>query len=97
MTTILTQPPRTTERRSLRQVDGRTRRRKLTSLAMRVVLTITMALACVPLVLSLYVVAERGWAVIDLRLFTQDTLPLRPEGGGFRPGVVGSSLTIGLD
>jgi len=96
MTTILTQPPRTTERRSLRQVDWRTRRRKLTSLAMRVVLTVTMALACVPLVLILYVVAERGWAVIDLHFFTQDTLPFRLEGGGFRQGFVGSFLIMGL-
>src|SRR5690606_19120395 len=96
MTTILTQPPRTTERRSLRQVDWRTRRRKLTSLAMRVVLTVTMALACVPLVLILYVVAERGWAVIDPHFFTQDTLPVRLEGGGFRQGFVGSFLIMGL-
>lgn len=96
MTAILTHPPRTAERRSLRQVDWRTRRRKLTSLAMRVVLTITMALACVPLVLILYVVAERGWAVIDLRFFTQDTLPFRLEGGGFRQGFVGSFLIMGL-
>jgi len=95
MTATLTQP-RTTQGRSLRQVDRRTRRRKLSSLAMRVVLTVTMALACLPLVLILYVVAERGWAVIDLHFFTQDTLPFRLEGGGFRQGFVGSFLIMAL-
>lgn len=95
MTTTLT-PPHAAQRRSLRQVDRRTRWRKLTSLVMRMVLTVTMALACLPLVLILYVVAERGWSVVDLHFFTQDTLPFRLEGGGFRQGFVGSFLIMAL-
>lgn len=83
-------------RRSLRQVDPRTRRRKLTSAAMRVLLTAVMVVAVVPLVLILYVVVARGWAVLDLHFFTQDTLPFRLAGGGFRQGFVGSFLIMGL-
>jgi phosphate transport system permease protein len=55
-----------------------------------------MAVACLPLVLILYVVVERGWAVVDLHFFTQDTLPFRLPGGGFRQGFVGSFLIMAL-
>jgi phosphate transport system permease protein len=82
--------------RSLRQVDPRTRRRRRTDVVARVLLTGTMAAACVPLVLILYVVVERGWAVLDLHFFTQDTLPFRLPGGGFRQGFVGSFLIMAL-
>lgn len=93
--TILTESPATGQR-SLRESDPRTRRRKLASRAMVVTLTATMALACVPLVLILYVVAARGWDVINLQFFTEDTVPFRLTGGGFRQGFVGSFLIMAL-
>jgi phosphate transport system permease protein len=86
----------TAGRRSLREVDARTRRRKRASAAAKAVLTAAMALACVPLVLILYVVVERGWHVVNLQFFTEDTLPFRLAGGGFRQGFVGSFLIMGL-
>lgn len=94
MTTTLTRPPATT--RSLRSIDRRTRRRKLTSAAMKGVLTATMVLAAIPLVLILSVVAEQGWSVINLTFFTEDTVPFRLEGGGFRQGFVGTALIMAL-
>jgi phosphate transport system permease protein len=93
-TTIAT--GQTAGRRSLREVDARTRRRKRSSTAAKAVLTAAMALACIPLVLILYVVAERGWHVVNLQFFTEDTLPFRLAGGGFRQGFVGSFLIMGL-
>jgi phosphate transport system permease protein len=97
MTTVEA-PPSTPAagRRSLREVDARTRRRTRASAVVRVLLTVAMGLACVPLVLILYVVIARGWHVIDLHFFTQDTLPFRLPGGGFRQGFVGSFLIMGL-
>ena len=94
-TSTLTARP-TTRHRSLRQVDPRTRRRTAVNGAMRALLTLVMAIACLPLVLILYVVVSRGWQVIDLHFFTQDTLPFRLSGGGFRQGFVGSLLIMAL-
>jgi phosphate transport system permease protein len=100
MTPIVSAPapaaPTRAGRRSLRDVDRRTRRRKRTDALVRAVLTGTMVIACVPLVLILYVVVERGWAVLGLPFFTQDTLPFRLPGGGFRQGFVGSFLIMAL-
>ncbi len=94
MSTLLT--PRPTATTSLRVVDPRTRRRKFTSALMKVVLTATMVVAAVPLFLILYVVAEQGWSVISLQFVTQDTVPYRMEGGGFRQGFVGTGLIMAL-
>jgi phosphate transport system permease protein len=90
----LTRAPAAT--RSLREVDPRTRRRKHRSGAMKLLLTATMVLATLPLFLILYVVAEQGWSVINLRFFTQDTVPYRMDGGGFRQGFVGTALIMSL-
>lgn len=98
-TPTLTAPPPPTApagQRSLRETDRRTRRRLRTSAAVKALLTAVMAVACVPLVLILYVVAQRGWHIIDLHFFTQDTLPFRLSGGGFRQGFVGSFLIMAL-
>lgn len=95
MSAVLVAPP-ATRRRGLREPDRRTRRRRLTSRVMTGVLTATMALACVPLVLILYVVAARGMDVISLHFFTADTIPFRLTGGGFRQGFVGSFLIMAL-
>lgn len=94
--TLTAVPVARTGRRSLRQVDPRTRRRRAVNTAMRALLTLVMVLACVPLVLILYVVASKGWRVIDLHFFTQDTVPFRLTGGGFRQGFVGSFLIMAL-
>jgi phosphate transport system permease protein len=94
--TLTTRPAAPAGRRSLTQVDARTRRRRFTSTAMKGVLTLVMAAACVPLVAILWVVVARGWSVVDLHFFTQDTLPFRLAGGGFRQGFVGSFLIMAL-
>src|SRR5690606_12513582 len=94
MTALDTSPTTPAPRRSLREIDARTRRRQLASTAMRVVLTAVMAVAVLPLLLILYVVIERGWSVISLQFFTEDTLPFRMDGGGFRQGFVGSFLIM---
>lgn len=94
MSTLLKPPP--TPVRSLRVTDPRTRRRKRASAAMMVVLTATMAVAAIPLVLILFVVAEEGWRVINLQFFTEDTIPYRLDGGGFRQGFVGTALIMAL-
>lgn len=95
--TATTAPPAAPAgRRSLKQTDARTRRRKASNAVVRVLLTATMAVAGLPLVLILYVVVERGWEVIDLHFFSQDTLPFRLTGGGFRQGFVGSFLIMAL-
>lgn len=96
MTAIDTANSAPPQRRSLRQIDRRTRRRQLSSTVMRVVLTGVMMLAVLPLLLILYVVIERGWHVINLQFFTEDTLPFRMTGGGFRQGFVGSFLIMAL-
>jgi phosphate transport system permease protein len=93
MSTLTRTPPAT---RSLREVDPRTRRRQRRSGVMKLLLTGTMALAALPLFLILYVVAEQGWSVINLQFFTQDTVPYRMEGGGFRQGFVGTALIMSL-
>jgi phosphate transport system permease protein len=94
MSTLLT--PRPTATTSLRVVDPRTRRRKFTSALMKGVLTATMVMAAVPLFLILFVVAEQGWSVISVQFLTQDTVPYRMEGGGFRQGFVGTGLIMAL-
>jgi phosphate transport system permease protein len=94
MSTLLTRTPTAT--RSLRRVDPRTRRRNRVSAVMKLLLTATMALAAVPLFLILFVVAREGWSVISLQFFTEDTVPYRLEGGGFRQGFVGTALIMSL-
>jgi phosphate transport system permease protein len=94
MTTLLTRTG--TGHRGLRTTDPRTRRRQLTNRLMTIALTAAMGLAAVPLVLILYVVAEQGWSVIDLTFFTEDTVPYRLAGGGFRQGFVGTALIMAL-
>ncbi len=83
-------------RRSLRETDRRSRRRRRVSALMTGVLTAVMGLAALPLVLILYVVVKEGWSVVNLTFFTEDTLPYRMEGGGFRQGFVGTALIMSL-
>ena len=88
--------PAPPQRRSLKQMDARTRRRKRRSAAMTGLLSFTMALAALPLFLIVAVVVHKGWSVVNLHFFTQDTLPFRLAGGGFRQGFVGSLLIMAL-
>ena len=80
MTALDTSPTTPAPRRSLREIDARTRRRQLASTAMRVVLTAVMAVAVLPLLLILYVVIERGWSVISLQFFTEGHAAVPMEG-----------------
>lgn len=83
-------------RRSLKEMDARTRRRKRRSGVMTGLLTLAMVLAALPLFLIVAVVASKGWSVIEPGFFTRDTLPFRLAGGGFRQGFVGSLLIMAL-
>ena len=96
MTTLLTPPNAPAEPRSLRHTDARTRRRRLRDRAVTAALAAAMALACVPLALILYVVAQRGIAAINLEFFTSDQRPFQSTEGGFRHGFVGTFYIMAL-
>jgi phosphate transport system permease protein len=96
MTTVLTPPSAPAGPRSLRHTDARARRRRLRDRAVSVMLAAAMALACVPLALILYVVAQRGIAVINLEFFTSDQRPFQSTEGGFRHGFVGTFYIMAL-
>jgi phosphate transport system permease protein len=65
-------------------------------MAVNVVLSIAMAIACIPLILILYVVAERGIAVIGWEFFTSDQIRYQAEGGGFRHGFFGTFYIMAM-
>jgi phosphate transport system permease protein len=96
MTTLLTPPSAPAGPRSLRHTDARTRRRRLRDRAVSAVLTAAMALACVPLALILYVVAQRGITAVNPEFFTSDQRPFQSTEGGFRHGFVGTFYIMAL-
>lgn len=76
--------------RSLTEVTPKAQRRRRFNLGVHITLTIAMAIAVIPLVLIVIVVAQKGWQVVNIQFFTQDTVPFRREGGGFRQGFFGT-------
>ncbi|QSB15147.1 phosphate ABC transporter permease PstA [Natronosporangium hydrolyticum] len=93
MTDLLTPPsaPAPAEQRpSLRHISPRTRNRKLVNSVVNVLLTIAIVIACIPLLLILYVVLQRGVGAIAIEFFTSDQGPFQREGGGFRHGFFGT-------
>jgi phosphate transport system permease protein len=82
--------------RSLRTIDPRARRRRSGDRAVSASLTVAMAIACLPLVLILYVVIQRGISVINLEFFLSDQRPFQSTEGGFRHGFVGTFYIMAL-
>lgn len=83
-------------RRSLRHRHPRTRRRAAADRAATAAFTVAVTIACVPLVLILYVVVNRGLAALDLEFFTRDEGPYQFVGYGFRHGFFGTCYIMGL-
>lgn len=79
---------------SLRTVDRHTRRRRRTSLIVRVVLTLAMGVAVLPLVLILFEVTRRGLTTLSWEFLTTTQGPVRREGGGFVHGIIGSTYMV---
>jgi phosphate transport system permease protein len=98
MTTLLTPPgtPAPPEQPSLKQLGTRTRRRRGTDRAATVVLTVAMAVACVPLALILFVVIREGIGVLGWEFVTSDQIRYQAEGGGFRHGFFGTLYVMAL-
>ena len=82
------------EHRSLRQKEGNANRRDRTERSMRVVLTIAMALASIPLALIVFQVVRMGWRVISWEFFTQREFPPARVGGGYAAGFVGTGMIM---
>lgn len=87
-------PARPTRRRpgepSLKEMDRRAQRRRRLDRRFSWMLTVAMGLAVVPLVLIVYRVSYEGYRVLTLTFFTQDPIPFRRVGGGFRQGFFGT-------
>jgi phosphate transport system permease protein len=82
------------EHRSLRQKEGNANRRDRTERAMRVVLTILMGLASIPLALIVFQVVRMGWRVISWEFFTQREFPPARVGGGYAAGFIGTGMIM---
>ena len=76
--------------RSLRERAGNAGRRNISDRISRIVLTIAMAIAMIPIFLIIGYVAYRGYDVINLDFFTQEEPPFRREGGGYAAGFFGT-------
>ncbi|HSJ28024.1 MAG TPA: phosphate ABC transporter permease PstA [Acidimicrobiia bacterium] len=83
-----------TGHRSLSVLQANARRRARVDRALRVLLTVLMVVASIPLVLIVVEVARRGAAVIDWGFFTQAEPPPRREGGGYAAGFVGTFIIV---
>lgn len=82
--------------RSLREIDGHTRRRKARSRFVRGVLLTLMVVAIIPLVLILFEVGRRGFSTISLEFLTSTQPPVRREGGGYLHGIIGTLYMVGI-
>ncbi len=101
MTTTLTKPSTPPSPpapvRSLKVSEPRARRRKGINNLVNVLLTSSMIIACIPLVLILAVVIERGIVAFDLDLFIYEQRTFRAtEEAGFRHGFIGTGLIMML-
>lgn len=81
---------------SLRTVDPHTKRRRRRSAFVRIVLTVAMVVAVLPLVLILFEVTRRGLSTLSWEFFTTTQPPSRREGGGYLHGMIGSTYMVGI-
>jgi phosphate transport system permease protein len=91
-TLIQTDRPRV----SLREVDAHTRRRRGRSSLARILLSLGMVVAIVPLALILAEVTRRGLPALDWEFLTQIQPGARRDGGGYVHGIIGSAYMVGF-
>lgn len=94
MTALVETPPAPARRRPLRVKQGNARRREVVDRVLRVVLTLLMAVASLPLVLILYQVINKGIGVVSWDFFTQREFPPARVGGGYAAGFVGTGIMV---
>ena len=83
-----------TGHRSLADKAGNARARERKENLVRVVLTVLMGLASIPLLLIVFEVVRNGIGVISWEFFTQAEPPPRHEGGGYAAGFVGTFIMV---
>lgn len=83
-----------TGHRSLKVKARNAARRQRVDTVMRIVLTMLMVAAMIPLALILIQVLIRGAGVIGWEFFTQAEPPPRREGGGYAAGFVGTGIMV---
>lgn len=71
-------------------------RRRRTNLIGLTLSMIAMSLGLVALLWILFVLFSKGFAALDITLFTNDTPAPGSEGGGLRNAIVGSLMIVGL-
>ncbi|PKQ26909.1 MAG: phosphate ABC transporter, permease protein PstA [Actinobacteria bacterium HGW-Actinobacteria-4] len=95
MTTTLTDIPAAPK--SLKISDKRAQRRKFQNSLASIALSSAMVVACIPLILILFVVIQRGIAAFNLDLFIYEQRTFRAtEEAGFAHGFVGTALIMAL-
>jgi len=71
-------------------------RRRFVDVLSKVLMTVALLLAVIPLVLVLVYVAQRGAGMLSVSFFTEDIVPSpRRTGGGMAPAVVGTLIITG--
>lgn len=83
-----------TGHRSLADKAGNARARERKENLVRLVLTVLMGLASIPLLLIVFEVVRNGIGVISWEFFTQAEPPPRREGGGYAAGFVGTLIMV---
>ena len=83
-----------TGHRSLKVKGDNARKRQRKDVIVKVLLTIVMILASIPILLIIVEVARRGAAVISWEFLTQEEPPPRREGGGYAAGFVGTFIIV---
>lgn len=83
-----------TGHRSLNVRVGNAARRQRRDQAVKVLLTLLMALAAIPLFLIVLQVAERGFAVVSWEFLTTREQPYSRPGGGYAAGFVGTGIMV---
>ncbi len=83
-----------TGHRPLHLKQGNARRRQNSDRILRVVLTLLMVVASIPLFLILFQVIQRGAGVVSWEFLTTREFPPAREGGGYAAGFVGTGIIV---
>lgn len=86
--------PQRDGRRSLREQVGNAGPRRRRDRLVRVLLTVGMLVAIVPLALIVFEVLRRGWNAFGWEFLTETEPPFRREGGGYLQGIVGTAYMV---
>lgn len=80
--------------RSIKIKQPNAKRRERSDRIIRVVLTLLMAVASIPLFLIVFQVVQRGAGVISWEFLTTREFPPAREGGGYAAGFVGTGIMV---